>query len=157
MTEQEPSMPHHKKLTIKISKFQSQGWDIIRATEIQFHPIIITWGGHTTQYKSLGTVVTRISLGSTKQTEMQLFQRLSELLRQYRKTVLTTSHFLLHGDVRWFLQCILSSTCPICDTLECFCSAEDVARQLHEDCKASVEAIISSKSSVLLALTYLET
>lgn len=43
------------------------------------------------------------------------------------------------------------------DTPECFCSAEDVAKQLHEDCKASVEAIISNKSTVLFVFTYLKT
>lgn len=66
-------------------------------------------GGHTPQCKTVSTVVTRISLGSTKQTEMLLFQRPSELLRQYNETVLKTSHFLLHGDIRCFLQCISSS------------------------------------------------
>lgn len=82
--------------------------------------------------------------------------RLSELLGQHDKTVLTTSHFLLH-DVRWFLELVLSSICTICVSSECFCSAEDAARQLDGDGKASVEAIIRPKSSILFAFTYFET
>lgn len=45
---------------------------------------------------------------------------------------------------------------PICDIPEYFCSDEDVARQLHEDCNANVEAFISAKSAVLLVFAYLK-
>lgn len=38
---------------------------------------------------------------------------------------------------------------PICDAPEGFFSAEEVARQLHEDCNANVEAIIGTKSACI--------
>lgn len=43
----------------KISQFQSQERDIISATETHFHDNY-DLGAHTTQYKSLSTVVTKV-------------------------------------------------------------------------------------------------